>query len=372
MVATTYDILVDEELCGLIPPLSPEERDTLEANVLRDGCLDPLIVWREEQLLLDGHHRKVICDRYGIDYGTREISLPDREAAADWIDAHQLGRRNLTAAQMSLLRGRRYNRLKKQAHRPEKRPQSEDVIPQRTAERLAGEYGVSRATIERDGQFAAAVDKLGVEREAARGEVSVPRPKVVRVAQALGESPTPDQVQQAQAAVTRPHVAHNAGDNEWYTPQEYIERAVAVMGGIDLDPASNDEANRIVGAARFFTADEDGLAQHWCGRMFLNPPYAQPLIGQFSDKLVEHVERGDVTQALVLVNNATETRWFQSLLTAAQAVCFPAGRVKFWHAKHERVSAPLQGQAVIYFGPAGEAFAKAFSGLGRVVVPSGF
>jgi hypothetical protein len=103
---------IDEEFRSLIPPLATEEQAGLEENLLRDGCLDPLVVWQEQQILLDGHHRKEICDRYGIAYTVREISLPDREAAADWIDAHQLGRRNLTPEQMSLLRGRRYNRLR--------------------------------------------------------------------------------------------------------------------------------------------------------------------------------------------------------------------------------------------------------------------
>ena len=111
--ATECGIIVDEEFRSLIPPLTDEERAGLEENLLRDGCLEPLIVWAERQILLDGHNRKDICDRYGIDYEIRELSLPDREAAADWIDAHQLGRRNLTPEQMSLLRGRRYNRLKK-------------------------------------------------------------------------------------------------------------------------------------------------------------------------------------------------------------------------------------------------------------------
>jgi len=357
--------IVDEEFHGLIPPLTDEERRGLEENLLTDGCLDPLIVWAERKILLDGHNRKEICDRYGIDYEVRQLSLPDRVAAADWIDAHQLGRRNLTPDQMSLMRGRRYNR-RKQQHGGDRRndcssPQNEDL---RTADTLARECGVSRATIERDGQYAEAVEKLGVQAEAAGGKVTAPRQDVVKLARSLGDAPTPEQLQQAQEAVTKPHVARNSGDNEWYTPAAYVDAARGVLGGIDLDPASSAVANGVVNAARFHSAEDDGLAQNWSGRVFMNPPYAQPLVQQFCEKLVAGVRAGDVSQAVVLVNNATETRWFQSLFSAASAVCFPAGRVKFWHPEKE--SAPLQGQAVLYCGDRVEAFTKAFRQFGSV------
>ena len=371
--AMLWQPTIDEEFRSLIPPLTAEERATLEENLLRDGCLEPLIVWAEQYVLLDGHHRKEICDEHGIHYEIREISLPDRGAAADWIDAHQLGRRNLTPEQMSLLRGRRYNRLKKAARfepgndggpgRGKTVPQFEG--PFSTAESLAKEHGVSRATIERDGQFAAAVDRLGLQREVAAGEITATRHEVVQSARALGDNPTPDQVEQVRLRLKQPHVAHNSGDNEWYTPAEIIEKVRTVMGAIDLDPASTPVANQVVQAAEYFTAQEDGLKQPWRGRVFLNPPYAQPLVQQFCDKLVQHVQKGNVPEAVVLVNNATETRWFQTLLAAAQCVCFPAGRVRFWQPDKDSAS-PLQGQAVIYCGPQADRFRQAFADLGRV------
>jgi phage N-6-adenine-methyltransferase len=361
-------VIIDDEFQSLIPPLTDEELTGLEENLLRDGCIDPLIVWAEQCILLDGHNRKAICDRYGIDYELHTVSLPDRAAAADWIDTHQLGRRNLSLEQMSLLRGRRYNRMKRAPNdggvgTPKATgPHSEDRL--KTAFRIGKEHGVSHSTIERDGQFADAVDKLDMQREIASGQIKPIRHEVVQAARSLPENPTPTQIQQARESVSKPHVANNTGDNEWYTPAQYIERATDVMGGIDLDPASSQAANKVVGATHIYTAEDDGLQQNWHGRVFMNPPYAQPLIQQFCEKLVQEYKAGNVTQAVVLVNNATETRWFQALLSVASAVCFPAGRVRFWHP--DKTSAPLQGQAVLYMGNHVSKFTTAFKDMGSM------
>ncbi len=75
------------------------------------------------------------------------------------------------------------------------------------------------------------------------------------------------------------------GNLEWYTPAPYINLAGKVMGGIDLDPASNGYAQETVQAEKFYTEDDDGLRQPWWGRVFLNPPFKMPLVSQFAAKL---------------------------------------------------------------------------------------
>jgi len=85
------------------------------------------------------------------------------------------------------------------------------------------------------------------------------------------------------------------------------------MGVIDLDPASCSAANVVVKARKFYNIADDGLSKSWGGCVWLNPPYAADLVVKFAEKLAENVISGNVTQACVLVNNATETKWMQAL-----------------------------------------------------------
>lgn len=165
----------------------------------------------------------------------------------------------------------------------------------------------------------------------------------------------------------KPHVSHNSGENEWYTPAPYIEAARKTMGSIDLDPATSQTANRTVQAANIYTAETNGLAHPWGGNIWLNPPYAQPLIAQFATKLADEYEAGNTRQACVLVNNATETVWFRTLADTCAAICFPTGRIRFIDPAGNPSGAPLQGQAILYFGPHPGTFEAAFAQFGFVV-----
>jgi ParB family chromosome partitioning protein len=166
---------------------------------------------------------------------------------------------------------------------------------------------------------------------------------------------------------TKPHVAQATGESEWFTPPEYTEAARYVMGGIDLDPASCERANEIVQAGTFYDKEQDGLAQTWAGRVWMNPPYSQPLVTDFAEKMVESVKAQQVSQACVLVNNATDTAWLQSMLAVCTAVCFLRGRVRFLDETGEAVGAPLQGQVILYFGHNTNGFRHSFQSFGLVL-----
>ena len=357
------DIKIDEGFAAMLEPLSAEERQQLEELIVEHGgARDPLVVWSKAGTLtlIDGHNRYEICTRLGLPFDIHELRFKNRSDVEDWIDKNQLGRRNLDERHKSLLRGRRYNRTKSKPGRPNKSDQSDRI----SAAEVAAQHDVSEPTLRRDGKFAEAVETLGIEREIITGAIEAPKHAIVAAAQSLPEKPTQEQVAEAVEAVkSRPHVANNSGDNEWYTPNEYIEAARHVLGTINLDPASNPLANDIVQAATFYTAEDSGLEKDWNGTVWMNPPYESGLIGQFAEKLCDSYASGNVTSAIVLVNNATETRWFQSLAEQASAACFPKGRVKFWHPAKPSAT-PLQGQAILFLGPNADEFARAFSQFG--------
>ncbi|MCX6623654.1 MAG: MT-A70 family methyltransferase [Acidobacteria bacterium] len=158
---TAQTFQIDPEFRALIPQLAPAELALLEANILADGCRDALVVWAEQGLLVDGHNRFQICKKHGLPFALAEMSFADREAACDWIDGNQLGRRNLGPDQMSILRGRRYNRTKKAQGGRSDRTFGEDTLSTpKTAEMLAAQHGVTERTIRRDGKRAEYFEQL--------------------------------------------------------------------------------------------------------------------------------------------------------------------------------------------------------------------
>jgi hypothetical protein len=163
------------------------------------------------------------------------------------------------------------------------------------------------------------------------------------------------------------HRALSTGEYEWFTPAMYILAARQVMGGIDLDPATHAEAQKTVQAERFYTAADDGLAQEWEGRVWLNPPYVQPLIEHFAIKLVEEVGSGRVSQAILLTHNYTDTRWFHIAAATSAMICFTRGRIRFLDIDGDECNTPTQGQAFFYYGANVEGFASVFRDFGLVL-----
>jgi hypothetical protein len=373
----------------LFPFMSDEELGELAADIRAHGLLEPIVLL--DGLVLDGRNRLRACEASGVE--PRFVDWDGSGDPALWVISKNLKRRHLDTSQRSRIapklleyyaaaakeRQKESGGDRKSAdrllqicsNRSEDPPASAPSRNERTAHAaVAAALNVSprsvahAVTVTEDGvpELVAAVDR-GVLAVSAAAEATQFEPedqrRVVELV-AAGASGA-----EAIREVRRPHVANNSGDNEWYTPPEFIEAARLVMGSIDLDPASSEVANRTVGAKRIYTAADDGLKLVWEGRVWMNPPYEKGLIDRFAEKLRDEVTAGFVTQAVVLVNNATDTRWFATLCEVATMLCFPTGRIRFYKPDGER-GAPLQGQAVIYIGGQHEGFARAFASFGMV------
>ena len=259
-----------------------------------------------------------------------------------------------------------------------------DFVPQNSAEQKGKETreiiaeiaGVSRDTVDKVEKIEKAAP-IPVRDASRKGEISINSAyqvtkmepeqqkeiahRIENIEKEPKETNTPKKI--VQEVAKRPHVAYNSGNNEWYTPYTIIQAARETMGNIDLDPASCEIANETVKADKYYTYEDNGLQQEWYGNVWLNPPYASDMIGKFVDKTVS--ERRNYNQAIVLVNNATETGWFLKLVSVASAICFPYSRVKYYM-PDGKTGAPLQGQAIIYIGNDPDIFSEEFESIGWI------
>jgi phage N-6-adenine-methyltransferase len=156
--------------------------------------------------------------------------------------------------------------------------------------------------------------------------------------------------------------------SQWYTPVKYIRAARRVLGEIDLDPASSEQANRIVQAKLFYDQTIDGLTHTWKARtVWLNPPYCK--IGSTSNqdmwtaKLLAEYKAGNVNEAILLVTAATETTWFHRLYPFP--MCFVKGRIHFTTPTGKRGGA-TKGSIFVYIGRKPEKFYQVFRRFGVV------
>ena len=148
-------MIVDPEFQALCRKLKPEEYSQLRENIVRDGCRDSLVLWQEEDILLDGHNRYDICEEHKVPYHVKSIQLPGRDAAKLWIIRNQFGRRNLTAYQRAVL-ALAMEPLLAETARERQREGGQTKLPQNSGEakrnretdrQLADEAGLSHDTI---------------------------------------------------------------------------------------------------------------------------------------------------------------------------------------------------------------------------------
>ena len=182
---------------------------------------------------------------------------------------------------------------------------------------------------------------------------------------------------------------HSKVTPEWYTPVEYVDAARAVMGVIDLDPASCALANETVRASQFYDKARDGLLLRWVGAVFLNPPGGA--VRGFWRHLLREWQCGNVSQAVWVGYSLEQIQTLQSdgpgPTTAASALCYCDHRIRFECSEEDRCrmqvaldaknalagrpltswkNSPTHGNYFAYFGGDVEGFKTAFGRFGEV------
>lgn len=194
----------DPEFQSKIPPLTFEELNQLEANILRDGrILNPIIVW--EGLIVDGHNRYTIAKKHPeIPFTIHEKEFASRYEAIIWICKNQLGRRNLTPEQKKYLIGKQYEAEKMKLGRDHGNSRSSNGTfspnsqngdlgnSRTTCKKIAAENGISKNTVLRAEQFSKGVDAAeeavpGTRKKVLSGEVKPTASEIASVARAPPE-----------------------------------------------------------------------------------------------------------------------------------------------------------------------------------------
>lgn len=171
---------------------------------------------------------------------------------------------------------------------------------------------------------------------------------------------------------------------EWYTPTMFAESARIVMGGIDLDPASHEEANERLKISRIFTKEDNGLTQPWEGRIFVNPPGG--LVNEFWCKAQAEFHAGRASQVMWIGYSLEQLQTLQNSLSKFTPldypICVTARRIAFVENRAKREqriakliaqgkkpnekSSPTHSNYITYLGPNLREFHKEFSQYGRV------
>jgi ParB-like chromosome segregation protein Spo0J len=244
-------------------------------------------------------------------------------------------------------------------------------VRDKVAERVG--FGSGR-TYEKAAKVVEVVDKLieqGKEEEALELLETLDNKSVHRAYQQVKNQDKQEDTKDEEARTQRqglPPALISSESNEWYTPAQYVDAARQLMGGIDVDPASNEHANKIVQATTYYDAETNGLDKPWVGRTWLNPPYGRDNGGSnqevWSHRLLEQYKSGITKEAVLLVNANTEAKWFQPFYD--HLICFTNHRIKFY-STDGTPNQPTQGNALIYLGNNQDRFIEIFKQFGRIV-----
>lgn len=128
---------------------------------------------------------------------------------------------------------------------------------------------------------------------------------------------------------------------EWETPQELFDQINHIYN-FTIDVCANEQNHK---CDRFYTKEQDGLAQSWKGeKVWCNPPYGRE-IADWVRKAYECADKNTII--VMLVPARTDTKWFHKYAKNKAQVILMNGRLKFGGMDK---TAPFPSMLLIYGG----------------------
>lgn len=338
------------EVSKIFPMMEGSEFDGLKNDIKENGLIEP--IWLYQEKIIDGRNRYRACIENGVEPKFR--NWEGKGSLISFVISLNLKRRHLNESQRAMVAAAI-------ANLGEGRPKTTQIcaVSQKEAAKL---LNVSHRTV----QAAVKVkDKATPELRKAVESGKIAVSQAAKIADKKPEEQKEIVEKNKKASADAQFRTSFSGDNEWFTPIQYIESARKVMGGIDIDPASSKFGQSRIKAKLFYTATNSGLNYEWQGRMWLNPPYSQPLQSRFIDKAITEYKRGNLTEAIILTNNYTDTAWFHGAEKVAVLLCFTKGRIRFEKENCE-LATPTQGSVFFYIGKNKDTFIKEFKQYGFI------
>ena len=131
----------------------------------------------------------------------------------------------------------------------------------------------------------------------------------------------------------------SSATDQWPTTQVFFDWWAARFA-FDLDVCADADNAK---CSRFFSVEDDGLAQSWAPHVcWMNPPYGRE-IGKWVRKACEESRRG--ATVVCLLPARTDTAWWHDYVIPHAEVTFVRGRIKFGSAK---AGAPFPSAVAVF------------------------
>lgn len=137
-----------EEFVTLLPHLTDEESAKLEQSLKLYGCRDAITIWKEQQVIIDGHNRYEFCQKNNIEFKTEEFSFASKDDVKLWMLRNQLSRRNIntfhrTRAQLQITDLENKQKSESEQSESEKESNDESAKSKNVINQVATEAGVT-------------------------------------------------------------------------------------------------------------------------------------------------------------------------------------------------------------------------------------